>query len=131
MSPDVEQDHSQIDAVVDGGKLLGGKPGVPNNWGRWGDLDERGTLNLLTAERVRRAAALVVDGHIHSLSLPLGRSADVLGTRGPAVVTLLGNTADSVLGRPAPHGVQSTDDMIVSPLQTATHLDGLAHIACD
>ena len=28
-----------------------------SNWGRWGADDERGTLNLLTAERVASAAA--------------------------------------------------------------------------
>jgi kynurenine formamidase len=131
MSRETEPDRPWGDAVVTGGKLLAAKPGVPNNWGRWGDDDERGTLNLLTPERIRRAAALVVDGQVHSLSLPMGRSASVLGTRSPAVVTLLGSSADTLGGRPAPHGVQSTDDMIVSPLQTATHIDGLAHIACD
>ena len=31
-------------------------------WGRWGDDDERGALNLLTPERVARATALVRDG---------------------------------------------------------------------
>ena len=32
------------------------------NWGRWGADDERGTLNLLTDERVRRAVSLVQEG---------------------------------------------------------------------
>jgi kynurenine formamidase len=131
MRRQVEPYPPRVDAVVKDGKLLAAKPGVPNNWGRWGDDDERGTLNLLTPERIRRASGLVVDGQVHSLSLPMGRSATVLGTRSPAVVTLLSSTADTLLGRPAPHGVQSTDDMIASPLQTATHIDGLAHIACD
>ena len=27
-----------------------------NNWGRWGDDDELGTLNLITPEVVKRAA---------------------------------------------------------------------------
>jgi hypothetical protein len=31
-------------------------------WGRWGDDDDRGALNLLTPERVAKAAALVRDG---------------------------------------------------------------------
>jgi len=46
-------------------------------WGRWGEDDDRGALNLLTPERVIRAAALVQDG----LSVPCGRR---LGTE-PAV----------------------------------------------
>jgi kynurenine formamidase len=33
-----------------------------SNWGRWGEEDDAGTLNLLTPERVARAASLVRDG---------------------------------------------------------------------
>jgi len=39
-----------------------------SNWGRWGKDDERGTLNLLTPERTKRAVALVKDGISVSLS---------------------------------------------------------------
>ena len=37
------------------------------NWGRWGDDDERGTLNLLTDERRAAAGALVRSGRTVSL----------------------------------------------------------------
>ena len=33
-----------------------------SNWGRWGEDDERGTLNLITPEKRRQAAALVKEG---------------------------------------------------------------------
>ena len=33
-----------------------------SNWGRWGPDDQRGTFNLITAEKTRQAAALVQDG---------------------------------------------------------------------
>ncbi|GIT67475.1 MAG: hypothetical protein Ct9H300mP25_09470 [Acidobacteriota bacterium] len=39
-----------------------------NNWGRWGDDDERGTMNLITAEKTREAASLVRKGITVSLS---------------------------------------------------------------
>jgi kynurenine formamidase len=39
-----------------------------SNWGRWGDEDQLGTLNLLTPARVAAAAAGVVDGHSVSLA---------------------------------------------------------------
>lgn len=39
-----------------------------SNWGRWGKDDERGTLNLLTPERRRRALAAARDGASVSLS---------------------------------------------------------------
>ncbi|BBX63306.1 cyclase [Mycobacterium saskatchewanense] len=39
-----------------------------SNWGRWGDDDRLGTLNLITAEHRRNAAALVTTGDVVSLS---------------------------------------------------------------
>jgi len=42
------------------------------NWGRWGAEDELGTLNHLSAEHRRRAAALVRDGVTISLAHDLG-----------------------------------------------------------
>jgi kynurenine formamidase len=39
-----------------------------SNWGRWGEDDERGTLNHLTPDRARAAAALVTLGRTVSLS---------------------------------------------------------------
>jgi kynurenine formamidase len=41
------------------------------SWGRWGAQDERGALNLLSAERVASAARLVRSGVVVSLSLKL------------------------------------------------------------
>jgi kynurenine formamidase len=38
------------------------------NWGRWGIEDEAGALNFMTADHVRRAAALVHDGQTVSLA---------------------------------------------------------------
>src|SRR5262245_202596 len=39
-----------------------------NNWGRWGAGDELGTMNLVTAQKIREAAALVRRGLTVSLS---------------------------------------------------------------
>lgn len=44
-----------------------------SNWGRWGDDDELGTINLLTPERAMAAAAAVSEGR----SIPLGRTLTV------------------------------------------------------
>jgi kynurenine formamidase len=41
------------------------------NWGRWGDDDELGTLNLVTPETVRRAASLVRTGRRVSMAIPI------------------------------------------------------------
>lgn len=68
-----------------------------SNWGRWGQDDQRGTLNLITADRSRRAAALVKDGVAVSLShtyieqkaedatSPFGHEVTGVGGTGPFV----------------------------------------------
>ena len=40
------------------------------NWGRWGSDDERGTLNLITKDKARRAAELVTEGTSLGLGNP-------------------------------------------------------------
>jgi kynurenine formamidase len=47
------------------------KTGDHYNWGVFGDGDQLGTLNFLTSERVKRAAALVRTGQVVNLNLPL------------------------------------------------------------
>ncbi len=47
-----------------------------SNWGRWGKEDELGTLNLITPEKRRRAAALVTDGVSVSLAFDLAKEAN-------------------------------------------------------
>jgi len=42
-----------------------------SNWGRWGDDDELGTLNLIDAAAVKRGAACVQTGKAFSLAIPL------------------------------------------------------------
>src|SRR5919201_6020837 len=49
------------------------------NWGRWGDDDEIGTLNLITPEVVKKAAACVVDGKRFSLAIPLSEDGPDIG----------------------------------------------------
>ena len=41
------------------------------NWCRWGADDERGTLNYLTPDHVRAAAALVRSGRQVTMSIPM------------------------------------------------------------
>ena len=45
-----------------------------SNWGRWGKDDERGVLNLITAEKRRQAAMVAKTGTTVSLSRPIART---------------------------------------------------------
>ena len=48
-----------------------------HNWGRWGEDDQLGALNLQSPESVLRALQLVRQGKIYNLAVPLeqGRAA--------------------------------------------------------
>ena len=46
-----------------------------SNWGRWGEEDQLGTLNLITPEKRRQAAALVAEGVSVSLAFDLAKEA--------------------------------------------------------
>lgn len=92
-----------------------------SNWGRWGQTDELGTLNLITPERRRAAALLVKDGITVSLALDLNK------TQGP------------LNGEPFVHEVNTStfaghqvagDRYSVSYHGFAhSHMDGLPHFA--
>lgn len=118
-------------AVDKQGKVVGAQPGPIHNWGRWGELDQRGTANLLTPERTRAAAALVRTGESFSLGLPIGRGAPQLTSRPAVQHLLIRGTGDQMLGDPGPARVQSADDVVLLPLQAATQLDGHAHVAAE
>jgi kynurenine formamidase len=100
------------------------------NWGRWGDDDEVGTVNLLTAEARRRGAASVATGRVFSLALPLSESEGIqlgfIPGRINPVRTM--TQVNQPLGDD-PEGVCTSDDLVVMGLQAATHWDGLAHVS--
>jgi kynurenine formamidase len=97
------------------------------NWGRWGSDDERGTLNYITPEHVRSAAALVRSGRTVSLSLPINTIAGPDDPR-PAVHYMV-RTFD--IPSPRRGETQSVADYFASEIHgnTRTHLDALCHYA--
>ncbi len=98
-----------------------------NNWGRWGADDERGTLNLITDDVVRRGAACVRTGKRFALGLPLGSDGPQIGAvpgRFNPIHTMIAIN-ESSFGHP----FCSSDDMAVIALQAATHWDSLAHVS--
>jgi kynurenine formamidase len=115
--------------VDEHGKVRGAEPGTPHNWGRWGAHDQRGTANLLTAQRALAAAGLVQHGRQFSLALPIGGPLDGPGTRPAALHTFLSAGSDLVVGDSGDFGLPIADDILLLPLQGSTQLDGLAHFA--
>lgn len=120
------------------------------NWGRWGEDDELGTLNFITADKVAQAAGLVKHGKVFPLGVDFGSS----GPQGAFqfrqnpvhVMTVDGGDAQTLI-QYGPHWLRNTvatglsaffegednpfrfnDDMIIMPLQAATQWDALAHV---
>ncbi|HVH00894.1 MAG TPA: cyclase family protein [Miltoncostaeaceae bacterium] len=118
--------------VDESGKVVGGyRPEGPNNWGRWGDDDQRGTQNLIgPAERVA-AAGLVRTGKVFSLALPIDRTAPSLSSRPAPMLLPLMTGSDAVVGSPyneAAPGFQWSDDMLQMPTQGSTQWDAFGHV---
>jgi kynurenine formamidase len=98
-----------------------------SNWGRWGDDDELGTINLITPDVVRRGAACVKTGKTFSLALPLEEDGPQIGMipgrENPKRTMIAVNM--STFGDP--EGFHTSDDAVTMGLQAATHWDSLAH----
>lgn len=96
------------------------------NWGRWGPDDERGTLNYITPECVRAAAALVRSGRSVSMALPINKVAGPDNPRPAAHYMVQTFDIRSELGQP-----QFCTDFLACEFHgdCHTHIDALCHIA--
>jgi kynurenine formamidase len=107
---------------------------MATNWGRWGDDDERGALNLVTPESVRTAAAAVTTGKAYSLGIPIqATGVPLLDHRGaPRRLTLFNESDDGFFAfAGAAPGTGSHEDVLVLPSHTTSHMDALCHAYSD
>lgn len=90
----------------------------PSNWGRWGDSDQRGTLNLITPEVVLSAVLSVRRGQVLALGGVVGPTGNVFpGRSGSAHVMRSYNRR--------PTGF--ADDLLVMNSHSSSHIDALSH----
>jgi kynurenine formamidase len=104
---------------------------VANNWGRWGDDDERGSLNLLTPAVVQGGIAAVKTGRVYSLGIPIQSSGVPLyGHRGTPMRLTLTNESDEgmydFMG--CPTGTGAHEDILMFASHTTSHIDALSHV---
>jgi len=100
-------------------------------WGRWGDQDERGALNHIGADAVRRAATLVRTGQVVTLAQPLSPRTPVPKHRAGIQHFMGRDGGDYAAGARRPGGFQFAEDTVVLPLHIGTHIDALCHAWCD
>ena len=102
-----------------------------SNWGRWGEDDERGALNLITPEVVLAGAGAVRRGKVYPLGLQIDAThAPIIDGRGePRRLTL---TSDSDNERyaefGAAEGVGANQDVLILASHHGTHMDALSHV---
>ncbi len=97
-----------------------------SNWGVWGDDDARGTLNYITPDCVRKAAALVRSGRTLSMAVPMNKVAGPDNPHPIAHYMVQAFDGDSPLGEPG-----FSLDYIAGEIHgdCHTHVDALCHVA--
>src|SRR5438094_284558 len=101
-----------------------------SNWGRWGEHDQLGTLNLVSADKTRRALGLVQEGAAVSCARRISYEAGPDSPRPPQhFMTMSGDPY-----RPG----QGPDRQVAADYfglnfhgHTVTHIDSLAHFFWD
>ena len=105
-----------------------------SNWGRWGDEDTLGTLNLITPEKRKQAGALIQEGVSVSCSRLIPWSGPALAGANPTTDMVqsgeryaLGDTGEDPTGA---EPLQWAGERITFAFHGSifTHLDGLAHV---
>ena len=99
------------------------------NWGRWGDDDEIGTLNLISDDVVKSAAKEVKTGKRLALGIPMDENGPqtgaIPGRDNPTHEMIMVDTP--LTGDPS--DFTTSDDKLAMGIQSATHWDALAHVS--
>jgi kynurenine formamidase len=94
------------------------------NWGRWGKDDERGLLNLITPEVVKKATKIVKKGKVYTLGLPIRHNAN----GGPTFPGRAPPVHVAMIVKRGPRGFGGGDDYVVLNTHNApSHIDALGH----
>lgn len=96
-------------------------------WGRWGEGDERGAVNLIDVAKVKGAANLVREGRVIGLAQPLSPHTPVPKHRSPMIHLMGRDGGDYAAGGKRPGGFQFAEDTVVVPAHFGTHIDALCH----
>ncbi|WP_152205549.1 cyclase family protein [Marinobacter changyiensis] len=103
---------------------------APNNWGKWGENDEVGALNLLGEEQALQAAKAIQSGKTFTLQIPMTHGkGPVFPGRIPTMHFMAQDESIYSSGKSEAlaGGVKFSDDVAFMYLQGTTHVDALAH----
>lgn len=96
-------------------------------WGRWGDQDEAGALNLVGPGQVQAGVGLVRTGHIVKLGMDLGPATVVPPHRKRVERLMSRDGGDYAAGARRPGGFQFAEEVWSFAAHSGTHMDALSH----
>ncbi|MGZ0220773.1 MAG: cyclase family protein [Acidimicrobiales bacterium] len=97
-----------------------------NNWGRWGDDDQLGTLNLIDDAARLRGVGAATDGRAFSLAVPWSDKGPQMGFIEGRVNPQI-STMHTFASWGEPDDFRFHDEALTMGTQACTHWDGLAH----
>jgi kynurenine formamidase len=98
-----------------------------SNWGRWGSTDQRGTLNLITADKMKQAAQLVKTGISVSLAeLQIPNEPDRVYTGEPYRMTM--HLQEWEKASKEDFSSPPAEDLAISAHGGRSHIDSPAHM---
>ena len=107
---------------------------MTGNWGKWGDKDQRGTLNYITRDVVQDSTKLVKKGKVYSLALPIQQTGVPVftdrGRRVNCIHFMRWDGGDFAAGsiRVGQLGICASDDYLLLGGHSTTHIDALCHM---
>lgn len=105
-----------------------------SNWGRWGEQDQQGALNLVDGDAVRRGASMVRNGQVHHLGQTVREShVPMMGGRPAPQHFMSFDGGDFAAGFTSSPAVGSDrrfaeDSLFIAVHGVTTHLDALCHM---
>lgn len=102
--------------------------GRVRNWGRWGDDDQAGTMNLVDPAAVLRGVGAVRRGERFPLAVELREDGIQMGQPAGRFNPVLTPTSLNERDKFAPGIWEGTDDLFSMSTCAATHVDALSHV---
>ena len=102
-----------------------------SNRGRWGDDDQRGTLNLVDAAATLRGVQAARKGLTFSLAVELRENGVQMGQPAGRFNPMLTPTSLNERDQHAPGIWEGTDDLVTMSTCAGTHVDALSHVGYD
>ena len=111
--------------------LFAGMAAADDDWypSRYGADDTLGALNLLSPDKVLRAARLITTGKTYALGIETSRDTPAFGSRTSQVVVVQGSPVGG--GSLGKNKATYLDDILYSWVGVGTQIDGLGHLGID